>query len=126
MTLRSDLFDYVTNDGGISALIATRFHWLQLPEQVTYPATRYLVVSRNPNTAHDGDTGLQTVTVQIDVIAENDSDAEAVADAFKSALNGFKSPPLSGFMTNEFDSFEEADNLWRVTQEYLVHRVSTV
>ena len=124
MTLRSDLFDYVTTDGGISALISSRFYWLQFPEDVEYPAVRYLIASRERTAAHDGPTELNTVRVQMDVLAESGDDAEGVAEALKTALDGFKSGNLSGFMVNEIDDFEGADNLWRVTHEYLVHHVA--
>lgn len=121
MTLRTDLFDYVVADAGVSALIDTRFHWLQLPESVTYPAARWFVVSRGGHTGHDGPAGLQTVNVQVDVIGESDGDAESVGEAMKAALDGVKSGSLSSIMINETDTFEDADNLWRITQEYLVH-----
>jgi len=125
MSLRSDLYDYITADGSIVALIGTRFYWLQLPENVTYPATRYFVVSRQRTAAHDGSTGLDTITIQIDILAEDDGQAESVSTAFKAALDGFKDSPLSGLMINEYDQFEGEGNLWRVTHEYLIHRVST-
>ena len=125
MTLRTALFDLATNDGGISALIGTRFYWRQLPEAITYPACRYMMVSADPQTAHDGATGLEIASVQIDVIGETSASCRALNTAIKAALDGVKDATygIKSMRTNELDEFEEADNLWRIVLEFLVQHV---
>lgn len=126
MTLRIALFDLATNNGGISALISTRFYWRQLPEAIIYPACRYMVVSSERTTAHDGATGLEIASIQIDVIGETSASCRALAAAVKAALDGVKDATygIKSMRTNELDEFEEADNLWRIVLEFLVQYVA--
>ncbi len=127
MTFRTDLKTFVDADAGIQASLGTspvRFYWQQLPEGVTYPAARYFIVSRPPNTAHDGPSGLETAVVQIDIVGPDAAAIETAAEAFKTAMNGKRATVnnIKGMiLQSEIDSFEDADNLMRIVHSYLIH-----
>lgn len=123
MTFRTDLFDYVTGDAPIAAIIGTRFYW-QVIRGATYPASRYLVVTRPRNTAHDGPIAVQTFDIQVDHFASDDADIDSLITAFDTILNGVRSSGdnIDGAMkTNETDLFQDSDELFRVTQEFRIH-----
>lgn len=123
MTLRTALYSMVTNDAGVAALIGTRFYWRQLPEAVSYPACRYMIVSSERRTAHDGYAGLETSSIQIDVISDTSASCRAVSAALRAALDGVKDATygIKSMRTNELDEFEESANLWRIVLEFLIH-----
>lgn len=120
MSWRTDLFTRVTGIGAISTLISTRFYWLQLPSDPTYPAIHYFAVTGKPLVAHDGPSGYESVLVQFDILAKTAGDCEGVGEALKANLNGTRSAGLSVILDDEGDLFEDADDLWRIRQDYLV------
>ena len=78
---------------GTAALIGTRCYPNVLPENVVYPAIRFLRVS-DDNAAyrdHDGGPTPRSVArVQFDCIAETHDDAADVADQLYQAWDGYK------------------------------------
>lgn len=124
MSLRTALFSYVSGITAVTDQLGTnptRFYFNQLPEGVTYPACRYFIVSDPANAVHNGgSSGVKNAQVQVDILAENDIDLEAVESAVDNALNGFKATSIKGYRENRVDGFEEANNLMRVTFTYRI------
>ncbi len=127
MTVRTDLRTYAIAQASISALIDTRFYWMHLPEGVTYPAVRSLIVSRERATVHAATpaaakAGIETMRIQLDLFAENGDDSESLAEAFKTELDGLRVDNLAGvLLINELDEYDDENNVFRIIQDYMVH-----
>ncbi len=72
MSVETDVYAAITNDAGLAALIGTRLYPLALPENATYPAATYSVISEVP---HASGRCMET-RVQVDLY-----DAGAAQDA---------------------------------------------
>ncbi len=64
MSIESDVYTAITGDSGMSAIISNRLYPLTLPEDVTFPAAEYSVVSDVP---HSGQC--REYRVQVDLYA---------------------------------------------------------
>lgn len=121
MSFRTALHTKLGTISGLTALISTRYYYQQLPPGVTLPALRWFVVDLNRATAHDGSAGNEIRRVQFDIFAEEGDDADAVAEALKAGLGGFKGSDLSGKVMTELDRFLQDDQTWIIQQDYLLH-----
>jgi hypothetical protein len=93
MTLRTDIYSRCTGHAGTAALIGTRCYPDQLPENVTYPALSYALVSADNSTYrdHDGATDREVSRVQFNCYDDTGDDAAALADQLRSAWDGYSS-----------------------------------
>ena len=127
MTVRTDLRTYALAQSAISSLIGERFYWMHLPEGVTYPAVRSLVVSRPRSTVHAATpaaakAGIETMRVQLDLYAKNGDDVENLSEAFKTELDGLRDGNLAGvLLINELDAYEDENNVFRIVHDYMIH-----
>lgn len=110
-TVGDALFQRVTSDAGIAALIGTRFY-PQLPTQE--PDGNYAVYQRTSGgdlTTLAGRSGLQRYSVRIDVIATTQKEAEAILNAITVRLagDGGATPPWSDRGNGVQACFPEGD-----------------
>lgn len=68
---------------------SSRVYRMRLPENATLPAQTYSRVSTDHDYVHEGDTGLETVRVQVDCWANDPDAADATAVAGPLALSGY-------------------------------------
>jgi len=124
VTVETDIRTRIVADGTISGLVATRVYPLVLPQKPTYPAIRYGRISGPRSQLLDGPSEWGFARVEYDSWATSYTGAQTLAAAVRSSLNGFIGT-LSGRsvvirLENERDDFEEADELYRVIQDYIV------
>lgn len=112
------VFQKLTTDPGLSALIAERAYPLVLPQAPTMPALTYRKIS---------DTGLaQTAAVhrdryQITVYALTYLAAQAVAAALQNALENWTSANIrSALKVNHVDIYDDDTKLFIVITDYLL------
>lgn len=86
----------LVSDLGVSALIADRIYPYVLPENVSFPAVTYQLVSSVPAETTDG-PGLETARIQIDAWSPRRADAVALLIAIDAALSPRLSPGQVGF-----------------------------
>lgn len=93
------LYARLTGNAGLAALVGTRVHPDMLPQTVTYPAIRYVQVSRTevarkPVTSGEPGAKLAIVrgTFQLDVYAKAYKQAHLVATAAAAAIYGWRDP----------------------------------
>lgn len=134
MSLEIALYSKVTGDSGISALMGNRFYPLRLPQNkngLVLPAGVYRVLNPRRTLAHDGPVDFERVRVQIDIYAETYQNLKTIAEAFKSALNGFSGTVGTTEIhiiefSNEIDFWADLTESYRVTQDYMINwRVGT-
>lgn len=124
MSLKRDLWLYLTTHPEVSALIAGRLYPERLPETPALPAATYLQVSSMPTYAHDGPTGWGRARVQLDAYAETPLEAEEVADALSAALAGWHGADrhYAGFEETRADTPEPELGRYRVTLDAMINR----
>ena len=115
MTIETAMFSYLSNKASITALVNTRIYATVPPSSVTYPFITYTVLSED--TEHDmgGAVGLTNVLLQIDAWAYIVSERQAISEALRNALDGYKGQMgaelldiRNCFMTDR-NTFEEPD-----------------
>ncbi len=122
MTLRSEIFDRCTTHAGLAALIGLRCYPTQLPENITYPALVYQIISEvdRPYRTQDNapaDTPVERATyrVQFEAFSETDDNAAAVVAQMRSAWSGYKSGCTIGyaFIANTIQAYESSLRRYR-------------
>lgn len=86
MSAESDLYSLLTNAAGVTALVGSRIHLDERPQNEAVPSIAYRRAGTQPiNTIH-GTTVAQIVTMAIACISDERPEAEAVADAVQTAI----------------------------------------
>lgn len=86
MTIAALLFQALTNDLGVAALVGTRVYPLMLPQQATLPAIRYQRISNSPQ---EGTSTLRESRWQIDGWATTYLAVQTLAAAIKAAIEDY-------------------------------------
>lgn len=97
------IYGLLSATAAITAIVGTRIYPVQCPEEATYPALRYAVVSIEQPSAMSGDPAVRGVHVQCDAIAPTHAQATALRDAVRTLV---RTRGAAGSMTAQ-DVFEE-------------------
>ncbi len=119
------LYARLTGNAGLAALVATRVHPDMLPQTTTYPAMRYVQVSRvevvrKPTSAGGVGAGLAIVrgTFQLDCYAKTYKQAHQVAMAAVAAIYGWRDPAngvIVARVTDVQDTNDSEETMQRVS-----------
>lgn len=124
----AELRAHVLEDETVSGLVGARMYPTALPQNATFPAISYQLVSeiRTPTMLHP-DT-LPEARVQIDAWGKTFAQAHAVAEALRECLDGFRgqmdSPGIyvGGIFADTGRTFYESEpELHRVSRDYIIH-----
>lgn len=133
MSFKSDLWTYLTQDVGLSALVGDRIYPRFAPSSAVRP---FIIYSRIASTSvhHLGTasiqpSGLMRDMVQFDIYGETETSANDVKEALQDVLNGQElvmgnTLVRRCFLSNEMDGFEAPtdgtnDSEYRETVEFL-------
>ena len=88
---------YLANDTRIAAVTNGRVFHGRVPQRIrdATPSLVFRIITRNPDTDLDGDSGYVRARVQLDAIGKDAIEAEALSFALRSAVNRLP-PSLSG------------------------------
>ena len=90
MNLYEALYHRLTNYSNLTTLTSTRIYPIKMPQEVSYPAVTFQVISGLPRGHLMGsDDSLAAPRVQVSAWGETLSDAVDVADQIKAALQDF-------------------------------------
>jgi hypothetical protein len=123
--LRGDLQEFLTDNVTIAALIGNRCYPDSLPQSVTYPALTYSEVSGVRVRDLDGPTGRARLRISIHSWAETSMQREQLADAVRTALDGYAGA-MEGtsvgnvICENEFNIYEPDVPVYRKVQDYII------
>lgn len=119
------LYARLTGNAGLAALVGTRVHPDMLPQNVTYPAIRYVQVSRvevvrKPVAAGGVGASLAIVrgTFQLDCYAKTYKQAHQVAIAAAAAVYGWRDPAngvIVARVTDVQDTNDSEETMQRVS-----------
>jgi hypothetical protein len=125
MGIETALFSYVTGDVAVGGLIGARMYPVILPQDPTYPAVRYAVVSAPREHDHDGPNGLVRARVQVDVYGVTYASVKAVKEAIRGRLDGFRGNMAgvtvgSAHLLSERDGFEDSAGVFDVSFDFSI------
>lgn len=96
MSIESALFSYLSGVGGIAAIVGTRIHPLELPQNAVFPCITYQVISFQHTDSLTGSSGLGTARIQVNCWARNVTGSSSgyatmlsLRDAVRDAMDGF-------------------------------------
>lgn len=126
--LETALYEYLTADGNISALVDDRVYPNRLPEGSTIPAISWNRVSaRRINTFDQFDDydAWVTARIQVNCWAYNAQEAMEVGEAVVLALSGYDGDMSgqlvgSSFVDNEMDIYEAPTKFHRRVLDFLI------
>ena len=92
ITIEEGLTAFLSANAGLTALIGGRVYANKLPQGVTLPALTYQRISSPRRHTHDsnGATGTAHPRFQLDCWSTTYEGAKDIADALRSALNGYR------------------------------------
>ena len=125
MSVKPALYSMITGDAGIAALIGDRFYPDVIPQDAPLPACAYQTITTARDYSHDGQTSLAEPRIQITISALSRASAEAVAEALRTLLSGYRGE-IDGttigsiFLENEYDGYNLDSGIITVRQDYRI------
>jgi len=116
--MRVQLYDYLTNYAGLTALVSTRIYPQRVPTGKALPTLSYTFDGRTPEYDQSGVDGTQRVTVEFNCNAATLGEAVDISNQIYAAFNiqmteigplGNKVYLHSATLLNEFDNFDLFD-----------------
>jgi hypothetical protein len=101
----------------IKTLASGRVYPIVLPDTATLPAIIYQRISSVPVTSLDGDTGLDSVRIQISVWSTTYKEAKELSETVRATLNA---SALKIVTENDTDDYEPETKRFRVLTDYVV------
>jgi hypothetical protein len=120
------LRSYLLAGTDLSALVATRIHWVRSPQGAASPRIVLYRISGLRDMHMQGPSGLVASRVQVDCIGASYGSAKAVARAVEARLSGYSDTAYDirfegCFLIGERDDFEDTntpDKLFRTSLDF--------
>lgn len=139
MGIRADIKTYFGTISAITSLVSTRIYAVVIDPVKNAGADCIVYAASSSSEGHQlatGTAGFEDRTFQVMSRSKNLDNAEAIADAVRSAMKGYKGTAgssnfLSVILLDEVDGFDQPeDNSYEgqyvITQTYFVKRVETL
>lgn len=120
------IYSLLTNDAGVSALVSGRVYPLGLPQNAVQPCVSYSVSEEAEDETFDGQGGVSQADILIDCWATTYDEAQAVAQAVKSALQN-NTGLVAGvniqrlILERSLSVIEDDVDLYRTTQSFIMN-----
>lgn len=120
---------FLLASSGVTSLAGQRVFPLRMPQGETRASVVYQRISGEGDHHMQGASGMNRVRMQVGAWAKETDDANALADAVKFRLDGYKGPMGSGaalvqvqgvFFVNERDLYDTDSNLHGVARDYSI------
>lgn len=121
MNITGPLIALIAADTTANALLAGRVYPSLLKQSTAYPAAAINVKDTNPNNTKTGPSDMDRVIVQIDVYANNATDAENASEAIRGAIDYHTTGAIECiFFQRTIDGLSEKPELIRKLSEYSI------
>jgi hypothetical protein len=125
VAIESTLFDLLTDDSGVAALVGTRVYPLILPQNPTLPAIVYQELRSRSLVAADGDTGQRESRFQLSYWGASYAAAKSGKAALESLLSGYSGSGIERIEIQWSRDDHETETGWyRQIVEIGVHWIS--
>jgi len=107
----------------ISGTVGTRLYPVHLPQNATYPAATYQVITANSLELSNGLSAPKEWRLQVDAWAESFSGCEQLASAIRTALDGYQGAADTAqiqvsMLVNWEETYENGLDIYRISQDY--------
>lgn len=109
------IYSTIKNDSTVDALISGRVYPMRMDQEAALPAAVFQLITTVPVTSLDGDSGLDSLRVQVKAWAARYADAHALSDAIRNALRADASLILTTELIED-DQDEETRNYCVIMQ----------
>lgn len=114
-TMPQDLRTFVVGTTGVTGLISTRCHYNHIPESSQRPHIWFRVTNDDEPLTMDGVGGIHEADVDMECAGNTEDSAQAVADALKTRLHGYKGTmgnisAKGAFLSNKDDDYAPFSN----------------
>ena len=131
MSANKIVYSILSNNAALTALISTRLNPLRIPQESSFPAVSYQLVSEIPNPTKSGHSRTEFARVQVNAYGVTLASAESVASAIRNAFEVVTLPATFNSIkcqTIEFDGeLQTADDtaafagLYQISQDYIIN-----
>jgi len=131
MSANKIVYNILSNNAALTALISTRLNPVRIPQESAFPAVSYQLISEVPNPTKSGHSRTEFARVQVNAYGTSLSSAQAVASAIRTAFEAVTLPgTFNGIkcQTLEYDGENQtADDtaafagLYQISQDYLIN-----
>ena len=131
MSANKIVYNILSNNAALTALISTRLNPIRIPQETTFPAVSYQLISEIPTPTKSGHSHTEFARVQINAYGTTLSSAQSVASAIRTAFEAVSLPGTFNSIkcqTIEFDGENQtADDvaafagLYQISQDYLIN-----
>jgi len=131
MSANKIVYNILSNNAALTALISTRLNPVRIPQESAFPAVSYNLISEVPNPTKSGHSRTEFARVQVNAYGTSLSSAQAVASAIRTAFEAVTLPgTFNGIkcQTLEYDGENQtADDtaafagLYQISQDYLIN-----
>ena len=125
------VYNILSNNAALTALIATRLNPVRIPQESSFPSVSYQLISQIPTPTKSGHSHLEFARVQVNAYATSLASAQSVASAIRNAFEVVTLPGTFNSITCqtiEFDGeIHTADDvagfngLYQISQDYLIN-----
>ena len=125
MTIESGLRTHLLADGDVAALVVARVYPLKLPQEPTYPALTYEIVSDIPYRGLSGDHDKEVIRARIHCWAETFAGATDLARKVRTAVADFSGTMgTTAVASVKFetwsDLFEDTAEVYRRVADFMI------
>jgi hypothetical protein len=131
MSANKIVYNILSNNAALTALISTRLNPVRIPQESSFPAVSYQLVSEIPNPTKSGHSRTEFARVQVNAYGVTLASAESVASAIRNAFEVVTLPATFNSIkcqTIEFDGeLQTADDtaafagLYQISQDYIIN-----
>jgi len=131
MSANKIVYSILSNNAALTALISTRLNPVRIPQESSFPAVSYQLVSEIPNPTKSGHSRTEFARVQVNAYGITLASAESVASAIRNAFEVVTLPATFNSIkcqTIEFDGeLQTADDtaafagLYQISQDYIIN-----
>ena len=131
MSANKIVYNILSNNAALTALISTRLNPVRIPQESAFPAVSYQLVSEVPNPTKSGHSRTEFARVQVNAYGLTLSSADSVASAIRTAFEVVTLPATFNTIkcqTIEFDGeLQTADDtaafagLYQISQDYIIN-----
>ena len=116
MNIQETIYEHLTTNAGVVALVAARVYPVRMPQEPTLPCITYQRISGPVEYSRDG-PGLTESRFQISCWAETYAGAIALAAAVRSAIGIF---PEVSFLENQPDMYEPETSVYHIPVDVMI------
>ena len=131
MSANKIVYSILSNNAALTALISTRLNPVRIPQESSFPAVSYQLVSEVPNPTKSGHSRTEFARVQVNAYGLTLASADSVASAIRTAFELVTLPATFNTIkcqTIEFDGeLQTADDtaafagLYQISQDYIIN-----